>query len=135
MVALSSLVGAGFNESQHPRDDKGRWGSGSSAADTAVVNIPLAKRGNIDNQIDKYKAEQKKLSDLVRKSDTVERKTDKAQAKELFAEHGEAMIAKHAPKFGEKQIRSVLDSMVKWEPKKFIAFTAKHQAENAATKQ
>ena len=29
--------------------------------DTAIVNIPLAKRGNIDAQLDAYKREQAKL--------------------------------------------------------------------------
>ena len=135
MAQLSSLAGASFNESQHPRDDKGRWGSGSGAADTAVVNIPLAKRGNIDNQIDKYKAEQKQLSDFVRKTDAGERKTDKAHAKELYAEHGAALIAKHGAKYGKNEFKSMLDSMVKWEPKKFISVATKFHAENTAAKQ
>lgn len=30
--------------------------------DNAIVNIPLAKRGNIDSQIDAYKREQAKLA-------------------------------------------------------------------------
>lgn len=30
--------------------------------DTAIINVPLAKRGNIDNQLDAYKAEQAKLA-------------------------------------------------------------------------
>lgn len=123
MVPLSSFV-----ESQHPRDGAGKWAAG----DTAVVNIPLAKRGNIDAQIDKYKSEQKKLSDLLGKQKSAEKKTDKAQAKDLWTQHGAAMVAKFAPKFGEKQIRETLDSMVKWEPKKFIALAGKFHAESAA---
>ena len=37
--------------------------------DNAIVNVPLAKRGNIDSQIDAYKREQAKLA----KQESIER--------------------------------------------------------------
>jgi len=126
MIPLSSV---GFNESKHPRDSDGKWNAGG---DTAVINIPLAKRGDINAQLDKYKAEQTKLSSLAAKDASQKKKTDKAQAKEIFASHGQEMIERFAPKFGKQNITDILDQMVKWEPKKFLAFAEKHKAETAA---
>lgn len=52
--------------------------------DHGILNIPLSKRGNIDNQIDAYKAqkakEEKQERDLIKK----ERAALKAEAKELY---------------------------------------------------
>jgi hypothetical protein len=57
------------------------------------------------------------------------RKEDKARAKEVFAEVWPAMLEKMGPKFGQKQLRETLDSMVKWEPAKFLAMAEKFKRE------
>lgn len=88
--------------------------------DHGVLNIPLAKRGNIDAQIDRYKAAQVSAGRVAAKSASAQRHTDKARALELFAEVGEVIIAKHGQKLGAKALRDMLASQVKWEPARFI---------------
>jgi hypothetical protein len=92
----------------------------TEAPDLAQINVPLAKRGNIDAQLDRYKQDQATAAKQEAKTTIAQRRTDKARAKELFAQHGEAIVAQHGAKFGDKETRKTLDSMVKWEPAKFI---------------
>lgn len=99
--------------------------------DHGELNVPLAKRGDIDAQIDQYKAEQAAVKKTEARTRSAEFKADKARAKELFAEVGDTMIARHGEKLGEKELRKTLDSMVKWEPKKFIALAEKFAEEQA----
>lgn len=84
--------------------------------DTAIVNIPLSKRGNIDNQIDRYKAQQETIRKEKSKEVSAEFKSDKQIAKELFKEHKVEMKAK----YGKNIV--ALEDWVKWQPAKAIKF-------------
>ena len=118
---------------EQPRDGDGKWAGGSSLAhvmDHGQLNIPLSKRGDIDAQLDKYKADKAKTERVEAKAATVQKKTDKAAAKELYAEHGAAMLDRYGPKFGRGALKSALDDMVKWEPNKFLRLHEKYSKEN-----
>ena len=71
------------------RDEMARKGP----LDHGVLNIPLSKRGDIDKDIDRYKADKAKQDKAEAKETAVKRKTDKQEAKEMLAEHQEAMRA------------------------------------------
>lgn len=94
----------------------------SEVLDHGVLNVPLAKRGNIDSQIDQYKAEQSKLlkdQSEIRKN---EHKAAQNQAKPLF----EALTAEHINTYANKaginaaNAKSELKSMAYWQPQKAI---------------
>lgn len=51
--------------------------------DHGILNVPLSKRGNIDAQIDKYKAEQAAIKKAETKAAKTEFNTNKAIAKAL----------------------------------------------------
>lgn len=90
--------------------------------DHGILNVPLSKRGNIDTQLDKYKAEQaavKKNKMDVIKADF---KDDKAVAKELWSQVDKALIKAWAKKRGVlfSEVKETLDELVKWQPKKAI---------------
>ncbi|WP_262442589.1 PLxRFG domain-containing protein [Acinetobacter ursingii] len=94
----------------------------SEVLDHGVLNVPLAKRGNIDSQIDQYKAEQSKLlkdQSEIRKN---EHKAAQNQAKTLF----EALTAEHINTYANKaginaaNAKSELKSMAYWQPQKAI---------------
>lgn len=96
--------------------------------DHGELNIP-GRTKNINRDLDRYKAEQERAQKADAKQAATKRKEDKAQAKELFAEMWPAMLEKMGPRFGEKQLRETLDSMVKWQPAKFIAMAEKFRKE------
>lgn len=102
--------------------------------DHGELNIPLAKRGNIDAQLDRYKAQQAAARAMKAKADAVTRKIDKARARELFAEVGDAIIAKHGQKFGAKALRDMLSSQAKWEPARFIRMAETFKRESASAR-
>lgn len=102
--------------------------------DHGEINIP-GRTNNINAELDRHKARQEAEAKAKRKEDAATLKENKARAKELFAEHGEAIIAQHGEKLGAKDLRKTLDSMVKWEPKKFIALAEKFQKEQAAARE
>jgi 2-polyprenyl-3-methyl-5-hydroxy-6-metoxy-1,4-benzoquinol methylase len=99
--------------------------------DHGELNVPLSKRGDIDAQIDRYKKEQAAEAEKKRKESSAENKSDKVRAKELFDEVGAAMLAKHGAHFGEKKLRETMDSLMKWEPKKFIKLAEAFKKEQA----
>jgi ribosomal protein S18 acetylase RimI-like enzyme len=96
--------------------------------DHGELNIP-GRTKNINRDLDRYKAEQERVQKADAKQAAAKRKDDKARAKEVFAEVWPAMLEKMGPKFGEKQLRETLDSMVKWEPAKFLAMAEKFRKE------
>lgn len=99
--------------------------------DHGELNIPNRTK-NIDAELDKYKATQAKAAKVESKSVAQQKQIDKARAKELFAEVGDAIVARHGEKLGAKELRKELDQMVKWEPKKFIRLAEKHIQEVGA---
>lgn len=86
------------------------------ARDTAIVNIPLSKRGNIDNQIDRYKYEQKKIEKVKSIEIKEQFKSDKKMAKDLYLTNKDAMKLK----YGKNIV--ALEDWVKWQPAKAIKF-------------
>jgi len=107
------------------RDEMARKGP----LDHGLLNIPLSKRGDIDKDIDRYKADKAKQDKAEAKETAVKRKTDKQEAKEMLAEHQEAILKKHGPKYGEKNLTGMFDQWQKWEPKKLIGFINKFKDE------
>ena len=99
--------------------------------DHGELNIP-GKTNNINAQLDKYKAEQAKSTKVEAKTATTKKKSDKSEAKKLFAEYGPAILEKYGEKFGKKELKNELDQTVKWEPSKFIDLVNKFKSEQTA---
>lgn len=90
--------------------------------DHGMLNIPLAKRGNIDAQLDAYKREQALMAKEQRKKASAQLKADKADAKLIFEailEHP-TLLAEKATKHGTTvvKLRTMLRSWAIWEPKR-----------------
>jgi hypothetical protein len=98
--------------------------------DHGELSIPN-RTSTINAELDRYKAEQAKAQRKEEKGNAIERRNNKVRAKELFEQVWPAMKEKMGARFGEKELRSTLDSMVKWEPAKFIALAEKFQREQA----
>jgi ATP-dependent Clp protease ATP-binding subunit ClpA len=90
--------------------------------DTAVVNVPLAKRGNIDAQIDRFKREQAAEQRAAAKVRAAQRREEKRLAKEALAQHGPAMIKHYSAKLNVKEtdISRTLDHWMKMAPAKLL---------------
>lgn len=108
--------------------------------DHGELNIP-GRTSGINAELDRYKAEQKAKQNALSKEAVASRKENKAAAKAKFDEMGAQMIADmaRAPKLlqaGAKaaEIRKTIESMVKWEPAKFLDLAAKYEKEKAAGK-
>lgn len=99
--------------------------------DHGVLNVPLAKRGNIDAQIDKYKAEKEAEEARGIKAARIKHKELKTQASTLLDEHLPAILERHGPKFGKANLRQTMKDMASIEPAKFVKFVEKFQAEAA----
>lgn len=99
--------------------------------DHGALNIPGRTNG-INAELDRHKRDQAKAAKAQTKDDTAQRKAAKAEAQALFTELWPAMRAKLGPKFGDKELHTHLDQLVKWEPSKFIALARQFQAEQSA---
>jgi len=97
--------------------------------DHGVLNISLSKRGDIDAQLDKYKADKAAKEAKENKAASAEKKTEKQRAKELLAEHGDALEARFGAKMAKGELKRTLQDMAKWEPKKLIMLVEKHKKE------
>lgn len=86
--------------------------------DHGMLNIPLAKRGNIDAQIDAYKAGQARDARAKAKADAIETKAQRIQAKALVEAMTPEAIARVAAKVGVKpaKVRKSLMSDAHWQP-------------------
>ena len=102
--------------------------------DQAMVNIPLSKRGDIDSQIDKFKAGQVAEKKATAKESREQEKKDKEVAKGLFEEHGDAFAERTAAKSGrpKKEVIKFLEQMVKSDPTKARKLLEKVAAESVA---
>lgn len=92
--------------------------------DHGLLNIPLAKRGNINAQLDAYKAQQAKIAKAKRKADAEAFRVLKAEAKialNALINAGD-LIATKATKLGvsKAKLLGVLRSWSIWEPAKVI---------------
>lgn len=94
--------------------------------DHGTLNIPLNKRGNIDAQIDRYKADQAKTANAVRKERTAEVAILRTEAKTLLAAASAERIETLAGRFGisRAQMRSKLTSDAHWQPALVIRLMA-----------
>lgn len=100
--------------------------------DHGELNIP-GRTNNIDAELDRWKADQAKAKRAQSKTDAATRKAQKAEAKQLFARIGPAMIERFAPRFGRKEIEQELDQMVKWQPGRFVDLAQRFEREQADT--
>lgn len=91
--------------------------------DHGVLNVPLSKRGNIDAQIDRYKAEQ---AAAVRQRAAAHRAAQ-ADAKKAVAAIPAERIAEIAASTGStpKKVGDWLKRMAHWEPAKALRVAAK----------
>lgn len=100
------------------------------AYDPGEVNIPLEKRGDIDKQLDKYKAEQKELKEAKSKEFRKEAKSDKQRAKAIYDKHLPTILEKTKEKFGEDKVRGMMSDWVKNDPEKLVKFFEKFSKEH-----
>lgn len=91
-------------------------------ADGAIVNIPLSKRGNIDAQIDRYKADQEKQKRADHKAWKEAKAPLIAEARRLFDAAPDGAFAGLAERNGRtvKQVRASLKSYVRARPEMII---------------
>ena len=97
--------------------------------DHGVLNMPLSKRGDIDAQLDKYKAEQSRKEKLSRSEQSAKMASDKKLAKSLLSTYQEAIIERLGHKYGHNELRNTLQDLAKWEPSKLISIVEKHKKE------
>lgn len=92
--------------------------------DGATVNIPLGKRGNIDAQIDRYKAEQEKQKRAEHKALNDAKAQLIAEARRLFDAAPDSAFNAMAKRHGKtpKQVRAMLKSYVRARPQWIIDF-------------
>ncbi|WP_345873035.1 hypothetical protein [Shewanella algae] len=90
--------------------------------DHGLLNIPLKKRGDIDAQIDKYKAKQAKKTWEKHKAMSLEFETKKAIAIEAFVNLEDAHIKVYAVRANITlaAARKELKSMALWSPSKAV---------------
>jgi hypothetical protein len=83
--------------------------------DHGLLNLPLSKRGDIDKQIDRYKAEQFAIREQARKAGARERKALISEARELIDRVSDERMAELGKPHGmtarqcRKQWRSIAD--------------------------
>lgn len=86
--------------------------------DHGVLNVPLAKRGNINAQLDRYKAEQKRQAAAKRKADAALMTTKVKAAKAAVAAMTDERAAELMQKLGltRKQLDKKLNSIAYYTP-------------------
>lgn len=94
--------------------------------DQAVVNVPLSKRGDIDAQIDRYKAEQERAERAAYAAHRANKAPLIAEARRLFDAAPDSTFAAIAARHGmtPKQVRAVLKSYVRARPQWIIGLLA-----------
>ncbi|KGD51971.1 hypothetical protein DP49_1964 [Burkholderia pseudomallei] len=99
------------------------------ALDHGLLNLPLAKRGDIDAQIDAYKRQQAAIKEAERKAQAAQLKLDKEAAKPILARLlADAELIKHKAaemNVTPKAFRDQLKNWATWQPKNLIALGAK----------
>lgn len=93
-----------------------------SRIDHGVLNVPLSKRGNIDAQIDRYKAEQAKAARKAGTAAFHEVRAQKARVRDLLARIGDHRIMALAKPLGSRMpasaraalYQAALTNLPKW---------------------
>jgi hypothetical protein len=95
--------------------------------DTAIVNVPLAKRGNIDAAMDAYKREVAKKERATRKAVMAQRDALVKQSLALLDQIPAEWYAAQAKKYNttKKQIRVMLESQLRQHPQSCVKAFAK----------
>ena len=90
--------------------------------DTAVINIPLSKRGNIDAEIDRWKARKAKEERDAWKAQQAQHKIDQAKAKEMVAQLSDERAAElmASLKLTRKQLMTQLNRAAHWRPAQIL---------------
>lgn len=88
------------------------------ALDHGVLNTPLHKRGDIDAQIDRYKAETRRAEAVAYKERMAAKREKTAQAKALIADLADQRAAELMAKFSmtRKQLDEKLNSIAYYTP-------------------
>ncbi|MDQ1921689.1 hypothetical protein [Massilia pseudoviolaceinigra] len=98
--------------------------SADAPLDHGMLNLPLAKRSNIDAQLDGYKADQRALAASAAKTRAAETRALKAAAKIALADLKAApgLLEQKAQKIGCTRAALVVRLLdwSKWEPKRVI---------------
>lgn len=86
--------------------------------DHGILNVPLAKRGDIDAQIDRYKAGVQRDERKAAAERRAKLKADREEAKRLVAECPEARIQELMAKYSTSRslLISKLQSIAHWTP-------------------
>lgn len=101
--------------------------------DHGMLNVQLAKRGNIDAQIDRYLGDQAKVAARARKAASKLRAEQRVEAKKLIAGMSVVRINNMAKKLDIRPsaVRQMLKSMAYFDPAKLIASEAAAAAQGA----
>ncbi|MES3022757.1 MAG: hypothetical protein V4857_14360 [Pseudomonadota bacterium] len=103
--------------------------------DHGLLNVPLAKRGNVDAQLDAYKVRLDVLAAAARKTARAEHAANKAAAKVALAQLVDMPDLLHAKAItlgvSRKILMDTLKSLATWEPKKLLAIHAQIMAQTA----
>lgn len=86
--------------------------------DHGVLNIPLAKRGNIDREIDRHKADAARTARAAAKAKAAETRQLRLQAKSAINELTDAYLARigKPARMTAAQVRKSLLSDAHWRP-------------------
>jgi hypothetical protein len=86
--------------------------------DHGILNVPLAKRGDIDKQIDRYKKEQAQAERVKDKALASRKRELVAMAKTHVESLSDERLAGLAVKFGKtkKQTKDYLLAQAFWQP-------------------
>lgn len=92
--------------------------------DHGELNVPLSKRGDIDAQVDRYKAEQAKAAAVARKATSADlaaaRKTAKALVAEIALDDPRLLLLCRFTHKTPRQQLAALRSDAHWQPTKVI---------------
>ena len=90
--------------------------------DHGILNIPLAKRGDIDSQIDKYKANKAREEKTARRAASKLLAAQRLEAKRILDAMTPERVAELAAKTKSttSSVRRMLKSVAYFEPAKFI---------------
>ncbi|NHZ94619.1 hypothetical protein [Massilia sp. CCM 8734] len=106
--------------------------------DHGILNVPLAKRGDIDAQLDAYKATAAKAAAAERKSVAKAHRTAKAAAKVALAEllANTDLIAAKAERIGTtpRDLADILTDWSKWQPARVLKAHGEWLSGTAPTK-
>lgn len=86
--------------------------------DHGILNIPLSKRGNIDAQIDRFKADQRRQAEEIRKAKRAQHADDKAKALEMIEALSDERAQELMTRFSmtRKQLTAALKRQAHYTP-------------------